>query len=209
MAERWSIEGEYLESCNCEVLCPCLLGPRNAHGGAMARPTEGHCDVPLLFQVERGQHGSVDLAGTRAALVIYTPGPMGAGDWTVATYVDARGTPAQQQALERIFTGEAGGVLRAVNALVTRRLPTRALPIEFGKDGRRRWARIPGVLDIEIEGIEGRQPGTESWIDNVRHPVSSRLAAARATRSSYADHDFSWDNTGRNGHYSRFAWTGP
>ena len=29
MAKTWSIRGEYMESCNCEVLCPCLLGPRD------------------------------------------------------------------------------------------------------------------------------------------------------------------------------------
>jgi hypothetical protein len=23
--EGWSLKGEYFESCNCEVLCPCLL----------------------------------------------------------------------------------------------------------------------------------------------------------------------------------------
>ena len=45
MAPSWRIRGEYLENCNCEVLCPCLLGARNAKGRAMARPTEGHCDV--------------------------------------------------------------------------------------------------------------------------------------------------------------------
>jgi hypothetical protein len=209
MSEPWRVEGEYLENCNCEVLCPCLLGPRNAHGGAMARPTEGHCDVPLVFQIQRGRHGAVDLGGTHAALVFQTPGAMGEGNWTVGAYVDERGTPDQRQALERIFTGQAGGVLGALGALVTRWLPTRAVPIEFGLEGRRRWARIPGVLDIEIEGIQGRQPETESWIDNVRHPVSSRLAAARALRSSYTDHGFRWNNTGRNGHYSSFTWTGP
>ena len=54
MAEPWTIKGEYLENCNCEVLCPCLLGPQNARGGAMARPTEGTCDVPVVFAIERG-----------------------------------------------------------------------------------------------------------------------------------------------------------
>ena len=61
--------------------------------------------------------------------------------------------------------------------------------------------RASDALDVEIEGIEGREPGTKSWIDNVRHPVSSRLAAARATRMTYRDHVFAWNNTGRNGHY--------
>ena len=54
MAERWRIAGEYLENCNCEVLCPCLLGPRSATG-ALARPTEGHCDVPVVFQIRSGR----------------------------------------------------------------------------------------------------------------------------------------------------------
>ena len=37
--EGWRIEGEYFESCNCELLCPCLLTQ------AKVSPTEGHCDV--------------------------------------------------------------------------------------------------------------------------------------------------------------------
>ncbi len=209
MAESWRIEGEYLENCNCEVLCPCLLGPRNPRGGALARPTEGHCDVPLVFQIQRGQHGLVDLAGTHAALVVYTPGPMGDGDWSLGAYVDEHATSEQRQALGRIFTGQAGGAPGAIWGLATTRLATRIAPIDFGREGRRRWARIGDVLEVEIEGIEGRQRGTEAWIDNVRHFVSSRLAAARATRMTYRDHGFTWNNTGRNGHYASFVWSGP
>jgi hypothetical protein len=176
----------------------------------MARPTEGHCDVPMVFELRQGSYGAVDLAGTRAALLVHTPGPMGAGDWTMGAYVEERASADQRNALELIFTGQAGGVPNAIWTLAAKRLPTRFARIEFGADGRRRWARIgDAVLDCELEGIEGRQPGTESWIDNVRHPVSSRLAAARATRMSYRDHGFSWNNTGRNGHYASFVWTGP
>lgn len=209
MADTWKIEGEYLENCNCEVLCPCLLGPRNARGGAQARPTEGHCDVPLVFRIDRGQYGAVDLGGTHAALLIYTPGAMGDGNWTLGAYVDERAAPPQRHALEQIFTGKVGGSLGAIGASVGRWLPTRVVPIEFGADGLRRWARIPGVLDVELEGIEGRKRGDASWIDNVKHPVATRLAAARASRSSFTDHGFTWNNTGRNGHYAQFAWTGP
>jgi hypothetical protein len=210
MAERWRIAGEYLENCNCEVLCPCLLGPRSAIGvGPLARPTEGHCDVPVVFQIRSGSYGNVDLAGMHAALAVYTPGAMGDGNWTLGLYVDEAASAPQREALESIFGGGAGGVMARIATLVTTRLPTRVVPIEFGMQGRRRWARIPGVLDVEIEGIEGRQPGTETWIDNVKHFVSSRLAAARATRSSFRDHRFTWDNTGRNGHYSSFEWSGP
>jgi hypothetical protein len=209
MAEAWRIAGEYLENCNCEFLCPCLLGPRNARGGPAARPTEGHCDVPLVFAVDEGRYGPTALDGTHAALGVYTPGPMGDGNWTLAVYVDARAEPAQRAALEAIFSGAAGGPIGRFAPLVGTRLPTRAVPITFGKEGRRRWAAIPDVLDVEVEGIEGAMPGTETWLDNVRHFAARRLAAARATRSSYRDHGFAWSHVGRNGHYARFEWTGP
>lgn len=207
MAEAWHLRGEYLENCNCTFLCPCLLGPRNAAGGPAVVPTEGTCDVPLVFSIESGEAGDVGLAGTRVGLAIHTPGPMGEGRWTAAVYVDAQATVQQQRALEQIFTGRAGGAMARLAGLVTTWLPTRAVPIEFTKQGRRRSARIPGVLDVEIEGIEGRD-GSESWLDNVKHFVSSRLAAATALRSSYRDHGFVWNNTGRNGHYASFDWTG-
>ncbi len=209
MPEPWNITGEYLENCNCEVLCPCLLGPRNARGGPMARPTEGHCDVPLVFQVRDGTYGLVGLADTHVGLSIYTPGPMGEGNWTVGLYLDERANPDQRAALEMIFNGQAGGPLARLAALTATRLPTRVVPIQFGKEGRRRWATIPGILDVEIEGIEGRDGKSETWLDNVRHFVSDRLAAARATRSSYRDHGLTWNNTGRNGHYASFEWSGP
>ena len=209
MTEAWWIRGEYLENCNCEFLCPCLLGPRNQQGGAMARPTEGHCDVPLVFSIREGASGPTSLAGTHVVLAVHTPGAMGEGNWRVGIYLDDRSSPDQRQAIERIFTGRAGGVMARLSPLVAEWLPARVAPIESGKDGRRRWARIPGVLDIEIEGVEGAAPGTESWIDNVRHFVSRRLAAAKATRGSYRDHGFDWNHAGRNGHYAGFEWTGP
>ena len=42
---HWTLAGEYFESCNCEILCPCLL--------LGARPTEGHCDVERDFGIGR------------------------------------------------------------------------------------------------------------------------------------------------------------
>jgi hypothetical protein len=148
MSEAWHIHGEYLENCNCEVLCPCLLGPRNARGATSARPTEGHCDVPVVFHITRGSHGVVDLASTRAALAVYTPGPMGEGNWTMGLYLDEAGSSVQRGALEAIFAGRDGGPMARIAALVATWLPTRVVPIDFGVAGRRRWARIPGVLDV-------------------------------------------------------------
>jgi hypothetical protein len=63
----WRLAGEYLENCNCEVLCPCSVGPRSERGGTLARPTQGYCDVPVVFRIDRGMHGDVRLDGLAAA----------------------------------------------------------------------------------------------------------------------------------------------
>src|SRR5882762_1529611 len=101
--ESWRIDGEYFESCNCEVLCPCILS------GSQARPTEGHCDVVLAFHVNRGNYGKTDIAGLNAVQALITPGPMAQGNGTLALYVDSKANAEQRAALEAIFSGGAGG----------------------------------------------------------------------------------------------------
>lgn len=204
----WQVEGEYLENCNCTLLCPCIVGPRSPAGGPLAEPTEGHCDVPMVFRISRGRYGEVALDGLHAALAIYTPKAMGLGDWTLGVYVDRAGNAQQRDALEQIFGGHAGGPMARFGAAASTRLPTQAVEIRFASEGRRRRAEIPGVLEIEVEGVAGRN-GAESWLDNVLHPVSARLAIAKALKGLFKAGPFNWDNGGRNAHYAGFAWTGP
>lgn len=204
----WRIEGDYLENCNCTMLCPCVIGPRSPTGGPLAEPTEGHCDVPMVFRISKGRYGDAVLDGLHAALAIHTPRAMGLGDWTLGVYIDRAGSEPQRHALEQIFGGHAGGPLGGLGAAATTRLPTQAVEIRFVGEGRRRRAEIPGVLDIEVEGIAGRD-GSESWLDNMLHPVSARLAIARALRGLFRAGPFDWNNGGRNAHYASFAWSGP
>jgi hypothetical protein len=202
MNEPWQIAGEYFESCNCQVLCPCLLSR------AKAQPTEGHCDVVVAVRVDAGRHGATDLSGLHAVLAIYTPGVMADGDWTVAPYVDSRGSEGQRAALEAIITGQAGGSLGRFAPLMATRLPAKVVPITFTIDGRRRRLTIPGITDIAVEGIVGAGD-QEVWLDNVGHFASRRLAAARGGPSRFKDHALDFDNSGRNGHYAPIRWSGP
>jgi hypothetical protein len=54
--------------------------------------------------------------------------------------------------------------------------------------------------------VAGRD-GKTVWLDNVTHPYSGRLAAARGTQSHYKDHSLNFDNSGRNGHFSSINWS--
>src|SRR5437899_536574 len=144
--ESWRIEGQYFESCNCEVLCPCLLS------SAQARPTEGHCDVVLAFHVDKGNYGKVDLSGLNAVQALITPGPMAKGSGTLAVYVDDRGNDQQRAALEAIFTGAAGGPPSLFGPMISNRLPTKSAPITFTSDGKTWTVSIANVTDVTIEG---------------------------------------------------------
>jgi hypothetical protein len=197
--QNWRIEGDYFESCNCDLLCPCLL----SH--AQARPTQGHCDVVLATHIDRGSYGNVDLSGLNAVQALTTPGEMSKGGGTLAVYLDSRATDAQRTALEAIFTGNAGGPPSLMNGMVATRLPTRSAQINFSSDGEKLTVSIPGITEVTVEGVMGAS-NQVVWLENVGHPYSRRLAAARGTRSRFADHSLSFENSGRNGHFSPIKW---
>lgn len=199
-ADKWLIEGEYFESCNCTVLCPCLL----TH--AQARPTEGHCDVVLAVQVAKGHYGKVDLSGLNAVQAIRTPGPMAQGGGTLAVYLDSRASDEQRAALEKIFTGNAGGPPALLAGLISTRLPVKSAAITFESKEKVRKLSIPGIGEVAVEGITGAGDKVV-WLENVAHPFSTRLAAAKGTASHFRDHSFDFENSGRNGHFAPIQWS--
>jgi hypothetical protein len=197
---NWRIEGDYFESCNCELLCPCLL----SH--AQARPTEGHCDVVLATHVSSGSYANVDLSGLNVVQALTTPAEMSKGGGTLAVYVDSHANDAQRAALEAIFTGNAGGPPSLLSGMIATRLPTRLAQINFSSDGKKFSVSIPGITEVTVEGVIGARDQVV-WLENVGHPFSRRLAAAKGTQSHFADHSLIFDNSGRNGHFSAISWS--
>ena len=200
---RWRLKGEYFESCNCEVLCPCIVQ------GTSVQPTDGHCDVGLAFHIEEGDFNGTSLNGLNFLAANYTPGPMADGNWTSAFYVDERANPQQREAMEQLLSGQMGGPAERWRALTTDFKGIRYVPIEFKVEGRTRSVTIPNVIDFNVEGIT--KPGQDDalLLVNAGHPVNRDLYIARGTRATYSDHGMTWDNTGKNGHYASFEWNWP
>ena len=160
----------------------------------------------LAIRVKQGTFGKVDISGLNAVQAMMTPGPMAKGNGTLAVYVDIRGNEAQRAALEAIFTGAAGGPPSLFGPMIATRLPTKTAPIEFKSDGKTWQLSIPGITDVTVEGVAGA--GNQNvWLDNVGHPFSQRLAAAKGTSSHYKDHALAFENSGRNGHFSAIKWS--
>lgn len=205
--ERWNLKGGYFENCNCQILCPCVVP------GPPVEPTEGHCDVGLVFHIEQGDYDGVSpvsLNGLNFVIAAHTPGVMGHGGWTTAFYVDQRADPQQREAMGRILSGEIGGPMAAWRSLTSNLLGTKFVAIEYQAQGMERSVSIPGVMDFHVQGIRaGRRRRSPLRLTNTGHPVSSTLALARGFDSTYTDHGMKWDNTGKNGHYADFQWSWP
>jgi hypothetical protein len=116
----------------------------------------------------------------------------------------------QREALGRILSGGLGGPAERWMRLTGNFLGIKYVPIAYVAQGRARSVSIPEIMDFNVEGImAGRRAEEPMRLVNTGHPVNADLALAKGTRSTYTDHGMSWDNTGKNGHYSAFEWRWP
>jgi len=202
--QSWQISGEYMESCNCDYLCPCI------YTNPQAPATHEHCTALMVYRIDRGEYGTTRLDGLHFALVIRSGKVMADGNWVFAVVVDAAADEAQRAALGTIASGEAGGPTGVIrSALVGDFRGVTVAPVSFEIDGLRRRTDVQGVLAFEIEGVASRnKSGEPFYIDNTAHPAGRRLALARATETRV--HGFGLDLTmvgqGNNGHFAPFSW---
>src|SRR5215471_994669 len=101
--QQWTMRGEYMESCNCDYLCPCI------YTNPQAPVTYDHCTASLVFRIDGGSWDNTMLDGLRFALVIRSGKVMADGNWVFAGVVDERADSMQRQALTAIVGGQAGG----------------------------------------------------------------------------------------------------
>jgi hypothetical protein len=105
MALGWRVSGSYLESCNCEAICPC----RRIDGVSGGRSTYGVCLGALSWRIAEGHSDGIDLSGLGVVLATSYSDDEAGSPWSFVVYVDARGDEAQRVALAGIFTGRRPG----------------------------------------------------------------------------------------------------
>lgn len=202
---HWQIRGEYMETCNCNLLCPCITS------NLAATPTEGDCQAAVAMRIDQGVKDGVTLDGLKFVVMMHAPGPMGAGHINVGLIVDERANDAQLEAITAIASGAAGGPMAALAPLVGRFAGVQRRPIDFDVDGLKRAVRAGDLLDEACEGLPSlTAPGQALSIEHTAHPVNSRLSLAKATRSLFNAFGMRWnDSSGtRNAHFAPFAWSG-
>jgi hypothetical protein len=156
----WELSGTYLESCNCEAICPC----RSIGGRKGGRSTHGICLGALSWAVERGRAGELDLSGLDVVLASRYDDDEPGSPWTFWLYLDERGDERQREVLGDIFLGRLGGTpLKQFPWAFkdSNPLGVRAVPIEIDHAPGRGWFRAGGQVTVRIrEPVPDQEPVT-------------------------------------------------
>lgn len=174
----WALKGSYVETCSCDLICPC-----NAsfdHGA-----TYDYCRVTLVFAIREGAIDGTEVGGLNVAAIADTPKVMTDGNWRLGLFVDERASDEQMEKLVGVFSGQLGGPMEGLAPLIGEMLGVERAPIEVVDDGLRHAVRVGDVIDFEVEDIVpfGVETGQPVRFDGMFHPAGSNLTIAEATRS--------------------------
>jgi hypothetical protein len=196
----WQLKGTYVETCSCDLICPC-----NAsfdHGAVY-----DFCRVTLVFNIREGAIEGTDVSGLKFAAIADTPKVMTDGNWRLGMFVDETATDEQADKLTAVFGGQLGGPMAGLVPLVGEVLGVERVPIEVVDDGVRHSVRIGEGIDFEIEDIVpfGVETGEAIRLKGMFHPAGSELTVAEATRSRISA--FGIEYEGKTGlSSSAFSW---
>jgi hypothetical protein len=196
----WSLKGSYVETCSCELMCPCNLS--FDHGA-----TYDFCRVTLVFNIREGEIEGTDISGLKVGAIADTPKVMTEGNWRLGVFIDDQATDEQAEKLTQVFSGQLGGLMAALAPLIGEMLGVERARIEVDDDGLRHTVRVGDAIDFEIEDIVpfGVETGEPVRFQGMFHPVGSDLTMAEAKRSQIDAFGIKYE--GKTGlSKSEFAW---
>ncbi len=181
---NWSLKGNYFESCNCDLVCPCIF---------LMPPTQGHCKALVAWHIAEGKMEDTRLDNLNVAIWLHSPGSLTDGNWRLALYIDERANEAQKDALTQIYGGQAGGHPAVLAGFVTELMGVKTAKIEFTESGKKHHLIIKDVAENEMYSLDG-EDGGEVKVTN--HPLAVSPANAAVISKSktlkFKDYDVDW-----------------
>ncbi len=196
----WSLNGSYIETCSCDLMCPCNLS--FDHGA-----TYDYCRATLVFNIEDGEIEGTDVSGRKVAAIFDAPKVMTEGNWRLGMFIDDQASDEQVEKLAGVFGGQKGGPMEGIVPLVGEMLGVERAPFEVVEEGLSHAVKIGDAIDFEIEDIVpfGVETGQPVRLVGMFHPAASEFNAAEAKRSKISA--FGIEYEGKTGiSTSDFAW---
>ena len=136
----------------------------------------------------------------------------------IASFVDERANLQQRDALQKIFTGKAGGLMAQVANLVEedRGLYFASIKLEVANDLSYWSAEIPGKVEARAEALTGPMTPPGKRVQTLNPPGSEvgpstvvTWGKAMTNEVSAPEIRFEWKREGRSSKHSPFEWMGP
>ncbi len=181
LAEKWSVEVDYVDACSCNVICPCLFD---------SDPTNRECLGQAYLKVTKGHYGDVDLTGVTA----HHAYKMGAWDrYTVSN----KASKEQAKALRKVIDA-------ALNLTSGEIVSYKQGPVSYKKrDGKILLSAEGSELELEIvPGADGKP------IRMVNHPMFVRYEQYRAVKNKHKSENADFSNVGTNGFTAKIVESG-
>ena len=138
---------------------------------------DGTCDSIFGWMVDRGMVQGVDVSDRCVGVSVHIPGNVLAGNWKAAVLVDDRCGEEQHAALLNVFTGQLGGAVADLAALIGEVVAVERVPITFdvveakGHQDRGRGGGTAGALpglqrDADLAARLGvlHHPGSPAYL---------------------------------------------
>jgi hypothetical protein len=205
---KWQVRGDWFDTCKCNIPCPCYFAQP---------PTYGDCEGILAWHIRQGHYGDVRLDGLNVMALGTFKGNVWAGaKASMGIYIDERATPAQREALQLIFGGQAGGWPGEFAQVIgeVRGIEYASISFELADDLASWRAEIPGKVLASAEALTGptSRPGDRVQVHN---PPGSEVGPGAIATQGVATADraegfgFRWDRRGRSSKHMAFDWSGP
>jgi hypothetical protein len=153
----YRLEGLEIEACDCQTLCPCVLGDD---------PDEGGCQGILVRRITDGQIGTVNVSGVTWLEVFQSPGNMNLGKIRKVVYIDSESIE-QFEAVRAAIEGSLGGPLGDLAKLTSNLLDVNQATIEVEAEHGDGRVASTGKLRAVFSPLRG-EDGTPTTIRDAR-----------------------------------------
>lgn len=209
MPEQWRISGDFVDFCKCPVPCPCSWG---------RPPTEGDCQGVIAYRIREGSYGDVRLDGLNVAGILEFEGNIWDEDVRadMGMIVDEAADDAQREALQTIFSGQAGSWPQVFAENVLGKmlgLEFAPIELEIADDGSSWRLNVSGMAKGETEVLTGptTRPGEHAHVVNIpgseAGPNSGPTTYGIASVSEADRFGFKFDWAGRSSKLIPFEWS--
>ena len=172
----------------------------------------------LAYHIREGAYGDLWLDGLNVLAVAQFDGNIWAGEarLTLGLYIDAQADERQRDALQQVFSGQAGGFMATMAELVGEVRGLEFVPITFevAEDLAYWRAEIPGKVVAAAEALSGptTPPGARVQLLN---PSGSEVGLGqvvtwgKATANEVDAYGFQWNWASKSSKHIPFDWPGP